>query len=362
MTFRVARLVSFTAEHEFFAGAPARFVSWTPLAGTAVVLAGLRLRFRATENGGEVWFEVDASRPGAAPAVTIPADTALHFAGQAAAPQFAGYTGLPAMKGTALHGANLVGHAADGRLWLHPGPAVDAAARVRLTGRAPQLRHPAAGPTARVEILDARAAVLVDQTVAAANGSVTLGVDLTPWAPGPFTVRVDGAETERLFADDALLREPPALLVTLHARTGVPAGLELLDAAGAPPAIPPALALRLPAAAAVWRYVVALRSDPALEADRLQIEDTGAGDGRPITFAAAGPKAPLADGTPAVVFESAAAVPCRAAPRAGLRLRTRGDAPDSWATALADLPNPPPGVLGATSTPARPVAEQFIHL
>jgi hypothetical protein len=173
---------------------------------------------------------------------------------------------------------------------------------------------------------------------------------------------VDGADVERLFADEALLREPPALLLTLHARTGAAAGLELLDAAGAPPAAPPAFVLRLPAAAAVWRYVVALRSDPALEADRIEIEDTGAGDGRPIPFAAAGPKAPLADGTPAVAFESAAAVPSRAVPRAGLRLRTRGDAPDSWATALADLPNPPPGVLGTTSTPARPVAGQFIYL
>src|SRR5690606_32802188 len=111
-------------------------------------------------------------------------------------------------------------------------------------------------------------------------------------------------------------------VAVVSARTLAPE-MSFLGADGLPVAAPPQYVMAYAAAATVWRYVVVPRTDTSLDENRIEVRDEGGpGGSARFHFAVTGPKAPLADGTPAVVFESTDAIEFRALPYRGIRLRT----------------------------------------
>ncbi len=362
MLYRAAQLVELTCEHAHFAGAPEEFIVWEPTVGCRGLLAGLRCLFRSTPNGAVLLYEVDTSVAGATAVVPLPLDAELTLVGRALGSGFAGYTDLPISRGRVFHLSNAEARVDGAALALHPGEFLSAAEQVRLTPASFLASYTTAEATAVLEIQRVGGRVVFREALVALEGRVSAWLDLGVSGPGLYEARLEGARQERFYADSDLISDPPLVVASLKARVAIPPPFALVDGAGEPRLPHRAFMVRFAAAARVWRYVIIPKDSPEVEEPDLRVEDHGDAGGPRFTFASLGPKAPLQDGTPAVIFESAAAIPVMHIPYRGVQLLRRRDPIPDFVVETADLPNPVPGSLSLASGPGRPVVEASIYV
>jgi hypothetical protein len=212
-----------------------------------------------------------------------------------------------------------------------------------------------------LQIRDAEGMVVWEKVVAPVEGELEAGVDLGPWAPGVFEVRLGGVVHERVYAEAGLAAGAPVAILELVLRPQGVGGFPILDAAGSPVAGGRLVRLSFQARATFWRYVVVPRSDPDLEADDLRLEHAP-DSGPAFAFSQVGAGTVPPGDLEAVWFESTTPIALRAQPYRGLALHARPVPEGGFVPVLTDLPNPRPEVLSPASTPARPVSEVFVYL
>jgi len=358
MTIKTTPLCELQTAHDYFAGGRCEALEFSPTPQTAMLLDRQRMFFRRTSGGCVVLVEVDALSPTLDPIVPIAPGLRFDFAVRSNDPVFATYTALPDGAFPFHHLSNRRGAVSAAIPRLHPNARVDIETTASLSGNHLSVNLAAPGASASLEVLAEDDRTLASAQTPVTGGRAAANFDLTPFAPVPVTVRLNGATVSRVMSDRSLVAQAPFAVVSLTARVGVEE-LSLTDNTGRPRN--PKLQILFGARTTIWRYTVVTRTNSALDHTTLLIEDQPPVAGvTPLHFNAALPKAPLPNGAQAVVIESSVPVPFLSRPRGGLRL-SRRVGPDT-APLLNDLPNPPPATLSPASTPGRPVSEVFLYV
>ncbi len=360
MKNRFAQLLDFDADHSYFEGAGSEFLKWEPTPACARAMTGLRLLYRATPNGGLVLYETDSDSSGLASVIPLSNHVALTFAATELTPAFAGATDPTPELGKPFYFTNRVGSLEANVGRPHFGAFAAAADQVRVLAPATVLQFSGLRQTDTLAIRDANGTLVVERQVTPEDGSASVAVDLTPWAPGAFAVQLGENASETIYADlDLPACRPVAILdLVLAPRTG--AGFSILNDAGQPVVGGRSIRAHFQGKATIWRYIVVpSESAPIPLADiRLVHFPT---QGRAFTFVPAGTRT-MPTAATAAVFESSAPIALRSIPYRGLTLQRRLGAQGQFVSLATDLPNPSPEPLSPSSAPGRPVSEVFIYI
>ena len=224
-----------------------------------------------------------------------------------------------------------------------------------------------------LEVLDQFSNPVIQQSVPIVEGTFFYPVNLRPFGPGLYTLRIEDGDTNRFYASDELTGRNIFGIIDIFRHDEVPAAYQITDAANAHAVTPKIYSVKLDNRKTFWKYFLVLKYHPFRDKPpsewpkkwRKKLKIIYPSD-PPIKLK---PQMEhlriMADGSPAIPFESPTALPLQQAAVKGIFLKPKGSGEGNAADSLRRIDNlPTPAITSVlpSASDDKIYSEIFIYI
>ena len=379
LQIRFEKLFEVEIYHNFYSdGISADFLI-TPTASCRRLLREYGLLYRITAKGFAVFYEV--APPGADAAISlkpIAEDVRFSFMLQAQNPLLANYTDIPldTSPGGIYYLQNLNDNVQSSQLLLSSDTAseyLNGQDALELRSQTFTHEFESANAVEHLEVLDQFSTPVIQKAVPIVEGKFFYPVNLRPFGPGLYTLRIEDGDSHRFYASDELIGKNLFGIIDIFRRAEVPAAYQFTDAANAHAVTPKIYTVKLDNRKTIWKYFLVLKYHPFRDKPpsewpkkwRKKLKIIYPSD-PPIELK---PQMKnlrtMADGSPAIPFESPGTLPLQQTPVKGIHLQPKGDGNGNAADSLRRIDNlPTPAVTSVipSASDDKIYSEIFIYI
>jgi len=379
LQIRFEKLFEVGIYHNFYTNRISADFKIAPTAICRRLLRQYSLLFRTTAKGFAVFYEVAPSSGDAAlPLKPIAEEVRFSFILKARNPLLTNYSDLPLDNppGAVYYLTNLKDNVHDSQLLLSSDTASEFLNGQDVLELRPQVFHhrfDSANTVERLEIRDQFSNPVIRQTVPIVEGKFSYPVNLRPVGAGLYTLIIEGGDTTRFYASDELTGQNVFGIIDIFRSANVPGNYQFTDASNDHAVSAKNYVVKIDNRKTFWKYFLVLKyhplkdkppsewpkkwqkklkivypSEPPIELTP-QIENVRT----------------MADGNPAIPFESPTALPLQEAPIKGIHLQPNGDGNGNGNDFLRRIDNLPTPVIASVLpnvTDDKIYSEIFIYI
>lgn len=339
LQIRFEKLFEVEIYHNFYTNQISADFVIVPTAYCRRLMRQYGLLFRTTAKGFAVYYEAAAPVADVAlPLKPIAAEVRFSFILKARNPLLANYSDLPLdiPPGAIYYLNNLTDHVRDSQLLLNSDTASEFLSGQDVLELRPQMfthRFDSANTVEGLEIRDQFSNPIIRQTVPIVEGKFSYPINLRPVGDGLYTMMIDGGETDRFYASDELTGKNIFGVIDIFRSAAVPAEYQFTDAANDHAVSAKTYALKIDNRKTFWKYFLVLKYHPFKDKPPSEWPNKWRNKLK-IVYPSEPPieltpqiddLRTMADGSPAIPFESATALPLQQTPVKGIHLQPNGD-------------------------------------
>jgi len=379
LQIRYEKLFEVEIYHNFYTNRISADFMIAPTAICRRLLRQYSLLFRTTVKGFAVFYEVaPAGGDDGLPLKPIAEEVRFSFILRARNPLLTNYSELPLdiPPGAIYYLTNLNDNVRDGQLLLNSDTTSEFLTGQDVLELRPQVfrhRFDSANTVERLEIRDQFSNPVIRQSVPIVEGKFSYPINLRPVGAGLYTLMIEDGDTARFYASDELTGQNVFGIIDLFRSAHVPQNYQFTDASHDHAVSRKSYAIKIDNRKTIWKYFLVLKyhpfkdkppsewpkkwqkklkiiypSEPPIELTP-QIENVRT----------------MADGNPAIPFESPTALPLQEAPIKGIHLQPNGDGNGNGSDFLRRIDNlPTPAIASVLPnvTDNKIYSEIFIYI